>query len=293
MSMCIVCSGSGRLLSDTCPLCDGVPGWPESDCQHTSGVDNSQDEIAKDRVARRKRSMGEKADLDFTIAPYMEIRSTWPVSGRVVLAQYTQDAILVYAAFESAIVAYAAKHQTFRGAEKHTTWDPKRMSWVKTNFLWMQYRSGWGTKPRQTGTVGLWIKRSLFDAILASSMGACHYSRLQTKTEYEAQKNACRSGSGERVTLQWDPDHTPGGEPVKLRRAVQLGLKGAWRDRVFDNVQGELLKVLDLTAFVEEQSANIKRERWPDLRVAQESVYPVPADISDHIGEGHLPDDDR
>lgn len=255
-------------------MCDGVPCLPIVNGDETclSGAAGKQ--------------------LDFAVAPYLKIRETWPDMGKFVLAQYTDDAILVYAAFESDIVSYAAKHQTFRQAERETSWDPQRMSWVKTNFLWMQYRSGWGTKARQTGTVGLWIKRSLFEEILATSMGSCHYSRLQTKKEYEQHKNQCRSGSGQRVTLQWDPDHTPGGGPVRSRRAVQLGLKGQWRDRVFDNARGELLRVMDLTAFVQEQRDRTSRERWAELRVAQESVYPVPPHISDHIGEGPFVDDE-
>lgn len=27
--LCILCHGEGRLLKDVCPLCDGIPGWPE------------------------------------------------------------------------------------------------------------------------------------------------------------------------------------------------------------------------------------------------------------------------
>jgi len=281
------------LLKEVCPLCDGVLGWPEEEevSQEEQLMRISSNGMESMQTLRENRK--EVRSLNFASARYLEVRDTWPGEGRCILAQYTDQAILVYAAFADPIVAYAVRNQTFRGAEKKTDWDPQRMSWVKTNFLWMQYRSGWCTKPNQTSTVGLWIKRTLFEEILAISMGSCHYSRVMTKKEYDAHKKACKSDAGQRVTLQWDPDHTPGGGPVKMRRAVQLGLKGVWRSRVFDNSQGELLKVLDLTAFVNEQRQHTKREAWTELLVAQESVYPVPASISDHIGEGPLPDDER
>jgi len=40
------------------------------------------------------------------------------------------------------------------------------MSWIKPNFLWMMYRSGWGAKPGQQVILAIALTRSYFDAIL-------------------------------------------------------------------------------------------------------------------------------
>jgi hypothetical protein len=44
------------------------------------------------------------------------------------------------------------------------------MSWIKPNFLWMMYRSGWGTKENQEVTLALRVRRSFFDSLLAKAV---------------------------------------------------------------------------------------------------------------------------
>ena len=157
----------------------------------------------------------------------------------------------------------------------------------------MQYRSGWGTKPKQEGTVGLWLKRSLFDEILLDSVGAFNYSRVQTDEQHALRKVQAKADPNGRIVMQWDPDHLPDGSNVIHRRAVQLGLKGFWRDRVFDNAQGELLGVVDLTEMVARlrPAAEAGADAWEqELEVPRESVYPLSTEISDHIGAGSSAD---
>ena len=44
-----------------------------------------------------------------------------------------------------------------------------RMSWVKPNFLWMMYRSGWGQKEGQVVVLAvLHLSRSLETTVLAT-----------------------------------------------------------------------------------------------------------------------------
>ena len=47
-----------------------------------------------------------------------------------------------------------------------------RMTWVKTNFLWMMYRSGWGRKRNQERTLAIYLTREGFDTILRGAKGA-------------------------------------------------------------------------------------------------------------------------
>jgi hypothetical protein len=43
------------------------------------------------------------------------------------------------------------------------------MSWIKPGFLWMMYRSGWGTKSGQQVVLAVRLPREFFDHLLATS----------------------------------------------------------------------------------------------------------------------------
>ena len=88
-----------------------------------------------------------------------------------------------------------------------------RMSWIKTNFLWMMYRCGWATKPKQERVLAVRITREAFDRILSMAYTP------------KAQAAAGLGKEDIEVRLQWDPDHAPDGDKVD-RRAIQMGLKG-------------------------------------------------------------------
>lgn len=45
----------------------------------------------------------------------------------------------------------------------------ERMSWIKTNFLWMMYRCGWASKPGQDRVLAIQITREGFEEILANA----------------------------------------------------------------------------------------------------------------------------
>ena len=92
-------------------------------------------------------------------AMYVEQSSTWPDSGQHILAHHDQESIVVYQAYQPSIGRYAVAEGKLGGPD----FSFSRMSWIKPNFLWMMYRSGWGTKKGQEMTLGLRIKRSYFD----------------------------------------------------------------------------------------------------------------------------------
>src|ERR1700676_2376123 len=85
----------------------------------------------------------------------------WPQAGRHILAHFDDDAVVVYQAYRPAIGHFAAEHGYFGGDFSYS-----RMSWIKPNFLWMMFRSGWGTKTDQEMRLGLGLPRSVFDAEL-------------------------------------------------------------------------------------------------------------------------------
>jgi hypothetical protein len=147
---------------------------------------------------------------------YATQKGTWPASGRHILAQYDDRTVVVYQAYLPEIAAYAVEHQRLGGPGFSFT----RMSWVKPNFLWMMFRSGWGTKPGQEATLAVRIMRKAFDVVLAAAVPSTF---TPATFESEAQWKAALARSS--VRLQWDPDHDPAGRPLE-RRAIQLGLRG-------------------------------------------------------------------
>ena len=202
------------------------------------------------------RNSGKKSVM--RLALYNEIAATWPSTGRHILATYDEDSIVVYQAYRPAIGRYAARNQCFGGEFSFS-----RMSWIKPNFLWMMYRSGWGTKEGQEVTLAVTIPRPLFDEILAVAVPSAFDPRLHHDTE--EWKRALASSE---VRLQWDPDHAPAGTP-QHRRAIQLGLRG---DILRRYAETEVIGIQNISELVAEQRDAARTD--PDkLRVPAEKVY--------------------
>jgi len=191
--------------------------------------------------------------------PYLEQVKVWPSDGRHIVAQYDDDTIIVYQAYRPSIGRYAVEQGTLGGEFSYS-----RMSWVKPNFLWMMYRSGWGTKESQEVTLGLRIRRTFFDALLTQAVPSS-WDRDQFATREEWSRAIDQSS----VRLQWDPDHDPSGAKLG-RRAVQLGLRGAVLEAFG---RRELVEVIDLSEFVAEQRLRLESSGVSALVTPRERVY--------------------
>jgi hypothetical protein len=200
-------------------------------------------------------------------APYVDQNAGWPSEGRHILAHYDAETIIVYQAYRPEIGEYAIRHGAFGGAFSYS-----RMSWVKPNFLWMMYRSGWGTKGGQEITLGLRLRRQFFDGVLAQAVASS--AGQSDSASREEWKQALERSE---VLLQWDPDHAPNGTPV-TRRAIQLGLRGSVLE-AFGKT--ELLEVVDMTAFVAAQRERVLNGALAQLSTPVERVYrPAEASIA-------------
>jgi hypothetical protein len=195
---------------------------------------------------------------------YLEQAKSWPKAGRHILAHYDEESILVYQAYRPSIGRSAVEQGCLGGGG----FSYSRMSWIKPNFLWMMYRSGWGTREGQEVTLALRVRRAFFEELLARSVPSTyHEGEFATREQWQ------EAVAGSSVRLQWDPDHDPSGAKLE-RRAVQLGL----RDGALEAFgKRELLEVADLSGFVAEQRLNTNGKRLSQLRTPVERVY-VPAD---------------
>jgi len=204
-------------------------------------------------------------------ASYAEQSARWPDRGRHILAHHDAETIVVYQAYRPEIGEWAIQSGRLGGP----AFSAERMSWIKPNFLWMMFRSGWGTKPDQEVTLGLRLRRAFFDALLEQAVASTYRaSGLPSQADW---KRAMKRSS---VRLQWDPDHGPGGEKLE-RRAIQLGLRGPALRRM---VEDETLEVLDLRPLVERERARLSDEGRDAVRTPVESVYRP----SDAVDVGHL-----
>ena len=171
------------------------------------------------------------------LVAYGELKKQMPVQGRHINASFSRKSediakciaaaapsvpdaakksatdtgiIVVYQAFNKQIAAHAAQHQTFLGCDSY---NPTRMTWIKTSYCWMMFRCEFCTRDvNQERVVGITLPIAAFDEILA----------LSWPTTKKKQRG-CPPGVP--VRLQWDPDHSPRGGKLE-RRAIQLGIRG-------------------------------------------------------------------
>jgi hypothetical protein len=190
-------------------------------------------------------------------ARYIDQQHHWPRTGRHILAQFDATTIVVYQAYRPAIARFAVEHQQFGGEFSYS-----RMSWIKPNFLWMMFRSGWAAKESQERVLAVTLDRTFFDELLRMTVPST-YQPQRFATPQEWQAAVARS----EVRLQWDPDHDPMGRPL-ARRAVQLGLRG----EALRKYGHELICVEDITPFVTEQRER-RRDDFAELLVPEERVY--------------------
>jgi hypothetical protein len=213
------------------------------------------------------------ATMTLATAPYAEQIKGWPQTGQHILAQFDDETIIVYQAYRPSIGRFAIEKGFFGGDFKYS-----RMSWIKPNFLWMMYRSQWGQAEGQEVVLAVQVRRRFFDSLLAQAVPSSFDPQGSgSREEWEAA--VARSD----VRLQWDPDHLPTGEKCE-RRAIQLGLRGAALEAYGKR---EIVRIIDVSAFVAEQRSNVHEWKNGKLATPMERVY-VPAD-PDTIKTGSPP----
>jgi hypothetical protein len=130
-------------------------------------------------------------------------------------ALHTDSTITVYQAYSPEIGVPAVRRGRFPAA-----WKRDRMTWIKPSFLWMMYRCGWGTKPRQETVLAVEITRDGFEwalrnACLSSYERGLHPDRSAWQRELRRAP----------ARVQWDPERDLRLQPLP-HRSLQLGLSG-------------------------------------------------------------------
>ncbi len=192
-------------------------------------------------------------------APYSEQVKRWPNAGRHILAHFDDQTVVVYQAYRPQIGKFAVENGFFGGEFKYS-----RMSWIKPNFLWMMYRSQWGTAEGQEVVLAIRLKRAFFDSLIAQAVPSTLDSALFASHDEWADAVA-RSD----VRQQWDPDHMPNGQKCE-RKAIQLGLRGPVLEAYGKR---EIVEIIDMSAFVAEQRESVADWRNGKLITPTEGIY--------------------
>lgn len=162
----------------------------------------------------------------------------------MIRATFDSNCIIVYQAYNTIIANSAIANGTF---DKGYNFD--RMTWIKTSFLWMMYRSDWAQKINQERILQITMCRQGFDYIINNAVPTKYDSTIFPT--HDAWKNELKHSE---IRVQWDPDRDIFGND-NGRRAVQLGIKG---DILHKFVNEWINNIDDITDYVTE--LKIKRD---------------------------------
>lgn len=174
-------------------------------------------------------------------------------------AVYSQKTIRVYQAYSYDIASEAIKKGTFGPKFKMD-----RMTWIKPSFLWMMYRSGWGTKENQEHILAIDLKREGFDhmvknAVLSTYQEDSHLSREEWRSQIQNSDIRC----------QWDPERDVDGNALNSR-SIQIGIRGK---TLVKYVNVWISNIIDITDYV--CSLKEKKDAKQDITdyLPKEKVY--------------------
>ncbi|MER7912838.1 MULTISPECIES: DUF4291 domain-containing protein [unclassified Streptomyces] len=189
-------------------------------------------------------------------------------------ALHTDRTITVYQAYRPGIGLPAAREGRFPAV-----WKRERMTWIKPSFLWMMYRSGWGTKEGQETVLAVEITREGFEWALRN---AClsHYAH-----GFHPDRDAWKRELGRSpARVQWDPERDPRLNPLPYR-SLQLGLAGEASRRYADEWTVSITDVTPLAHRVHDlvRSGDLDGAR---ALLPREEPYPEQEGLLDRVRVG-------
>ena len=183
---------------------------------------------------------------------------------RVIRANFDKNTIVVYQAFNSKIAKSAVLTNTF----KHPLYNTNRMTWIKPSFLWMMYRSGWGTKNNQEHILEIRIKR---DAFIWAIENSClsHYD----ENIYQSEQNWKEKLNTYPVRIQWDPERNIFLEKLNYR-SIQIGLKDI---SIQNYINNWIVSIRDITTKIQFMHSKIIENKINEVEkmLPIENIFPL------------------
>ena len=187
---------------------------------------------------------------------------------RVIRANYDNETITVYQAFSKKIALPAVEAQTFVSPP----FKMERMTWIKPSFLWMMYRSGWGTKENQECILAIKIKREGFEWALKNSCLSHFNSKIHSN--HEDWKNKLKNSP---VRIQWDPEKDILLEPLPYR-SIQIGLSGIAVENYVSDWITHIEDISDKSQSIHQLIIDNKINQAKDV-LPSEEIYPLPESL--------------
>ena len=181
------------------------------------------------------------------------------LENKKIYAKYDNKTIRVYQAYNDRIADEALELNTFGNNFKK-----ERMTWIKPLFLWMMYRSGWGTKKDQERILAVDIYRVFFEELLSKAVLSTYDIKV-----YSTHDNWRMHLSKSNVRCQFDPDRDIYGNPLD-KRAIQLGIKG---DMVEKYLTKGIYNITDMTNKVKEYREQINNDLFDIALLPVEIEY--------------------
>jgi hypothetical protein len=190
---------------------------------------------------------------------------------RGIRALHTASTITVYQAYSLEIGVTAVRDGRFP-----STWLRNRMTWIKPSFLWMMYRSNWGTSARQETVLAVEITRVGFDWALRHA-GLSSYVRGLHPDRGTWQRELKRAPA----RVQWDPERDLNLRPLP-HRSLQLGLSGEASSRYADEWT---VSISDVTPLAREIRTLVNRGNLDSATrlLPQEQRYPAGDEVLAHL----------
>ncbi|KAL2836322.1 hypothetical protein BJY01DRAFT_258741 [Aspergillus pseudoustus] len=194
---------------------------------------------------------------------------------RQIRALHTPATITIYQAYPESIAVPAIEMQSF---SKVPTFKMTRMTWIKPSFLWMAYRSGYGTKRGQERVLAIEISRAGFEWALKHAV-LSHIPAGASEDELSAWKERVEKSC---VRVQWDPERDLLGRPLGYR-SLQVGLRG---EAVEKYVNDWIVGVRDVTALMHEVKALVDAGDFEGAGklLPVEEVYELCIEIQTGVG---------
>ncbi len=190
---------------------------------------------------------------------------------RRIRALHTASTITVYQAYSPEIGRPAIRDGRFPAA-----WKPDRMTWIKPSFLWMMYRSNWGTSAGQETVLAVEIDRDGFDWALRNACLSHYVPELYA--DQAAWKRQLRRSP---ARVQWDPERDLNLCPLPYR-SLQLGLSGEASARYADEW---IVSISDVTPLARQIRALVSGGDADSAArlLPQEQPYPAGDELLTHL----------
>jgi pre-mRNA-splicing factor ATP-dependent RNA helicase DHX16 len=159
------------------------------------------------------------------------------------------------------------------------------MTWIKPSFLWMAYRSGFGTKPGQEHVLAIEMTRAGFEWALAH---AClsHFDKSLYSDEGAWRERVATCP----VRVQWDPERDVQMNALGYR-SLQMGLSGEAVVRRYTDEW--IVGIVDVTAKMQRVAELVEQRKLEEARaeIPVEEDYPLPEELAKVVGATAIADD--